>query len=91
MKKILLIAVASIVMLSLSNCKFVDTNTVGGKTVITSSNMSPQVFGALEGASVGVCLGDLNSNGVTQVNNAGGSPKGAVSSGSESCQATGTK
>lgn len=94
MKKIFilfsLIAIALVV-----NCYSIDKVKVGGKDVITATQMNPVIFTAW-GAPVTACLNDLNKEGVTQVVDAKGAPTGGLFStsrlsGTEACQATGVK
>ena len=95
MKKILLILTSMVIAFALVNCKSIDKTNVGGKTVVTASQMQPVIFTAM-GAPVTACLDDLEAEGVKNVTNANGAPTGGLFivsrlSGSEQCQATGTK
>ena len=81
--------------LALFNCASIDKTSVNGKEVVTATRAAPVIFPVL-GAPVTKCLDDLNDQGVSTVNNAAGAPTGGLFSisrltGSESCQATGTK
>tara|TARA_B100001939_G_scaffold348121_1_gene372815 strand:+ start:6401 stop:6688 length:288 start_codon:yes stop_codon:yes gene_type:complete len=81
--------------LALFNCASIDKTSVNGKEVVTATRAAPVIFTVL-GAPVTKCLDDLNEENVTTVANASGAPTNGLFSisrltGSESCQATGTK
>lgn len=77
------------------SCASIDQTSVNGKQVVTATRSAPVILTAI-GAPVTKCLDDLNEAGVTTVTNANGAPTHGLYSisrltGSESCQATGTK
>ena len=76
-----------------TGCASINTATVAGKTVVTSTNMAPVIFTAL-GAPLSKCLGALAKEGVTTVVDADGPNEDFLISritNVEACQATGTK
>ncbi|MCG6146190.1 hypothetical protein [Leptospira bandrabouensis] len=92
MKKILLMAAVAALV---ANCYSIDKTKVGGKEVVTATQMNPAIF-TMWGAPVTACLDDLNKEGVTQVVDAKGpATKGLFTtsriSTTEACQATGVK
>ncbi|EMY77535.1 hypothetical protein LEP1GSC060_0170 [Leptospira weilii serovar Ranarum str. ICFT] len=92
MKKILFL---TFVVGLIANCYSIDKTKVGGKDVITATQMNPVIFTAW-GAPVTACLNDLNKEGATQVVDARGAATGGMFStsrisGTEACQATGVK
>ncbi len=97
-KEIYLMKKTALIFLSIfamANCYSIDKTKVGGKEVVTASQMNPAIL-TLWGAPVTACLDDLQKEGVTQVVDAKGAPtKGLFIlsriSGTESCQATGVK
>ncbi|WP_032809680.1 MULTISPECIES: hypothetical protein [unclassified Leptospira] len=93
MRKILFLTF--VVVGLIANCYSIDKTKVGGKEVITATQMNPVIFTAW-GAPVTACLNDLNKEGATQVVDARGAATGGMFStsrisGTEACQATGVK
>lgn len=90
MKKIFAVAL----LLATCACSSIDTATMNGKTVVTSTHVAPVIFTAV-GAPTSKCLADLDAQGVTQVNSVAGPNENAPFlsriSGPEMCQAIGTK
>ena len=76
-----------------TGCAGINTATVDGKTVVTSTNASPVILTAM-GAPLSKCLSALATEGVTTVVDADGPNENWLISrisGLEMCQATGTK
>jgi hypothetical protein len=76
-----------------TGCASVNTATVDGKTVVTSTEVAPVIFTVM-GAPLSKCLGALAKEGVTTVVDADGPNENLLISrisNLESCQATGTK
>ena len=76
-----------------TGCASVNTAKVDGKDVVTTTHAAPVIFTAM-GAPLSKCLTSLNENGVKTVVDADGPNEDffiSRISGSEACQATGTK
>ena len=76
-------------------CASIDKSSMNGKDVVTSTHMAPVIFG-MWGAPAEKCLADLNKEGVKSVETVLAasnekSPFLSRISGTEACQASGSK